>query len=234
MKLKLFVGLLGLLLGFGCRVQEPIERTVGNYYLNPTVDFEQVGKVVMLELENPTLYPEQGRDFSELLADGLCKKHLFSVRYIRRDDPVWQRFDLDSIRQCTPTQLAEIRQRLGADAVVFGSLHRYASYPHLLIGLYLKMIDLRTAKILWAIEDVWDSADRATQQRIRHYFETRMRTGYEPLNWKIFETSPRYFNKFVVFEITQTLPDYQTLSPAGFSSEKKPVRNSISKISSLF
>ncbi|MBP6124299.1 MAG: hypothetical protein KA469_00205 [Phycisphaerae bacterium] len=210
-----------ILLAGGCHVQQPVQRAEGNYYLNPSADFLHLGKVVMLELENLTLYPEQGRDFSEALADGLGKKHLFSVRLVRRSDPSWQRFDLDSIRQYTPQQLAEIRQNMGADAVIFGTINRYSSYPHLMLGVHLKMLDLRTAEIVWAIEDVWDSTDQSTQKRMEQYFETEMRTGYEPLNWKILENSPRYFNKFVVYEITRTLPDYQTLQNKILSSENK-------------
>ena len=56
---------------------------------------------------------------------------------------------------------------------------------------------------------------------MEQYFKTEMRTGYEPLNWKILENSPRYFNKFVVYEITRTLPDYQTLQNKILSSENK-------------
>ncbi|HOK66162.1 MAG TPA: hypothetical protein PK054_10230 [Anaerohalosphaeraceae bacterium] len=222
-----------LIAAVGCRIQEPAERPAGNFYLSPTADFEQIGKVVMLELDNPTSHPEQGRIFSEMLADGLGKKHLFSVRMIRREEPSWRQLDLDSIRRSTPQQLAEIRQNLGADAVVFGTMGRYSPYPHLLLSVHLKMLDLRTARIVWAIEDVWDSSDRLIQQRIRRYFETQMRTGYEPLNWKIVENSPLYFNKFVVFEITETLPSYQTMQKE-LSSEKNGLLSPVSKISAIF
>lgn len=110
---------------------------------------------------------------------------------------------------------------MGADAVIFGTINRYSSYPHLMLGVHLKMLDLRTAEIVWAIEDVWDSTDQSTQKRMEQYFETEMRRGYEPLNWKILENSPRYFNKFVVYEIVRTLPDYQTLQNKILSSENK-------------
>lgn len=234
MKNRIIWALVGLLLAGGCQIQEPVERPVGNYYLNPSADFEQIGKVVLLELENPTLHPEQGRNFSEILADGLGKRHLFSIRLVRRSDPSWQRFDLDSVRSSTPQQLAQIRQNLGADAVVFGTINRYDSYPHLLLGLQVKMLDLRTARIVWAIEDVWDSTDRMTQRRIRRYFETQMRTGYEPLNWKIFENSPLYFNKFVAYEITDTLPKIQSVPNPEEASEKNWFLRPVSKISSIF
>jgi hypothetical protein len=234
MKIGILGILAGLMLAGGCRIQEPAERPVGNYYLSPAADFEQIGKVVLLELENPTRHPDQGRQFSEILADGMGKKHLFSIRLVRRSDPSWQRFDLDSVRRCTPQQLAQIRQNLGADAVVFGTIHRYDSYPHLLLGVQVKMLDLRTARIVWGIEDVWDSTERITQRRIQRYFQTQVRTGYEPMNWRIFENSPLYFNKFVAYEITETLPNYQTLSNPSGTSEKKGFLSPISKISSIF
>ena len=126
----------------------------------------------------------------------------------------------------THQQLAEIREHL-TDAIVFGSVNRYSSYPHFLLALHLKMVDLRDASILWALEEVWDSSDKSTQQRIQQYFANQMKTGYEPLNWKILETSPRYFNKFVVYEVARTLPDYPSYESPSLSSENVRIFNRI-------
>lgn len=220
MKIRMF--LLGMCIGVvgtGCRITEPVEMPSGHYYLNPAAHFDQVGKVVILELNNQTVNREQGRELSQALADELGKKHLFSVRLIGCENPAWQQHDLDSIGQYTHQQLAEIRETLGADAMVFGNLNRYSSYPHFMLGLHLKMVDLRSAKILWALEEVWDSTDKSTQRRIQQFFDTQMKTGYQPMNWKILETSPRYFNKFVVYEVVRTLPNYPPEENLVLSSE---------------
>jgi hypothetical protein len=56
------------------------------------------------------------------------------------------------------------------------------------------------------MEQVWDSTDRQVELRMKEYYDEEIRRGYQPLDWKIMVTSPRAFNKFVVYEIGQTLP----------------------------
>lgn len=228
MSIRCYFSFIGFILGAaGCRVAEPVAMPSGHFYLNPSVRFSEVGKVALLELENRTFHLQQGQDLSQALADELGKKHLFSIRLIRRQEPAWSQNDLDGIGQYTHQQLAEIRETLKADAIVFGSVNRYSSYPHFLLALHLKMVDLRDASILWALEEVWDSSDKSTQQRIQQYFANQMKTGYEPLNWKILETSPRYFNKFVVYEVARTLPDYPSYESPSLSSENVRIFNRI-------
>ena len=91
------------------------------------------------------------------------------------------------------------------------------------------MIDLQEGKIIWALEEVWDSTDKATEQRMQKFFENQMRSGYQPMNWQVLETSPRYFNKFVAYEITQTLPRFEVAGNSNSSSENVLNFNSISK-----
>jgi len=208
-------------LATGCRIVQPMEMPAGHYYLNQNANFSKIGKVVLLELENITPRQEQSEAFTQALADGIGKKHLFSVRTVFHDDQAWQMLDLDSIHSYTHQQLGDIREKLGADAVIFGTINRCSSYPYFLIGINLKMVDLRYGKLLWAIEEVWDGTDLATEQRMKHYFETQMSTGYQPMNWQVLETSPRYFNKFVVYEITRTLPQIQVSGNSAISSENK-------------
>ena len=102
--------------------------------------------------------------------------------------------------------LALIEQELNVDAVIFGTIKRYRSYPHLLMALHLEMVDVRRGRLLWAMEEVWDSTDRQVELRMKEYYDKEVRQGYQPLDWKIMVTSPRAFNKFVVYEVGQTLP----------------------------
>lgn len=191
----------------GCRVIQPIEEPQGHYYLNPKSDFTAVSRVVLLELENESTYPELPAQLTQALADGLGKKHLFSVRTISRTDPLWTRLDLDNISTYSYEDLDQIQQELKADALVFGTIKRYQSFPHFQVAMHLKMVDLRQGRLIWAMEEVWDSTDKQVELRMRRYFENNMSAGYEPLNWQVFITSPRAFNKFVVSEIAVTLPE---------------------------
>jgi hypothetical protein len=81
----------------------------------------------------------------------------------------------------------------------------FRPYPHMTIGLRLKLIDLRDGQLLWAIEQVWDSADKTTEYRIRDYFRSQKRSGYAPLHEQLAAVSPIEFIKFVSYEVAETL-----------------------------
>jgi len=205
----------GVILLAGCRVVQPKAQTpYGHYYLDSPANFSAVDRVALLELENESPRVELAAQLTQVMADSFGKKHLFSIRTIGRMDPFWSRLDLNTIAAASPQQLQSIGEELNVDAVIFGTIKHYQSYPHLLMTLHLKMMDVRRGRLLWAMEQVWDSTDRQVELRMKEYFDTEMRDGYQPLDWRIIVTSPRAFNKFVVYEIGQTLP---RLMPADHS-----------------
>jgi hypothetical protein len=184
-----------------------IDEPQGHYYLNPQVNVGSVNRIALLELENQSERPELSELLSQTLAEGMGKKHLFSVRTIRRADPLWTSLNLDQITAYSYEDLALIRENLKVDAIVFGTIKHYRSFPHIQMSLHLKMVDVRQGKLIWAMEEVWDSTDKQVELRMKRYFSKEIRTGYQPLNWEVIITSPRAFNKFVVYEACSTLPD---------------------------
>jgi hypothetical protein len=197
----------GIFLCVGCNAVQPKAQTpYGHYYLDNHGNFSSVDRVVLLELDNQSNRVELPSQLTQGMADGLGKKHLFSIRTIDHTDPLWSRLNLDEITVSSKEDLALIGQELNVDAVIFGTIKRYRSYPHLLMSLHLKMMDVRRGRLLWAMEQVWDSTDRQVELRMKEYYEKEVRQGYQPLDWKILVTSPRAFNKFIVYEIGQTLP----------------------------
>ena len=81
----------------------------------------------------------------------------------------------------------------------------FGPYPHMTIGLRLKLLDLRDGQLLWALEQVWDSADKTTESHIKDYFLSQKRTGYAPLHEQLATVSSLEFIKFVSYEVAETL-----------------------------
>jgi hypothetical protein len=96
---------------------------------------------------------------------------------------------------------------------MFGTIQQYMPFPHLRASLSLRLVDLRSGFVLWAFEDVWDSNDKTVERRMQRFFKEQMRSGYEPINWQILVTSPRAFERFVAWEVAQTLPELQKDMP---------------------
>ncbi len=204
----------------GCTiVRGPQAQDTGHFYLNPYADISGVGKVVVFELDNRTSYPLLSETITDDLSQALQKKHIFTLSTLHHTDPKWRNLDLNSSNSYSLAELASIRHQLKADAVLFGSLTRYDPFPHMLMSLHLKLVDLRSGKLLWAMEQVWDSSDKRLEQRMKRYYKDQLRTGYEPMNWELLITSPRNFNRFVVYEVSATLPDVNRYARTPPSSE---------------
>jgi len=175
------------------------------YYLNPNKSLTTVGRVAIVELDNNSSYPKVSIDVTEKLYQALQKKQIFGLTVVRQNEPSWRSLQLDLGSKYTLDQLSAIYETLQCDAVLLGTITEFRPYPHMTIGLRLKLIDLRDGQLLWAIEQVWDCADKTTEYRIKDYFHSQKRSGYAPLHEQLAAVSPIEFIKFVSYEVAETL-----------------------------
>ena len=203
------------------------------YYLNPDKKLCTIGRVAIVELENDSSFPQISTDVTEALFHALQKKQLFSLTVVHRSDPAWRSLQLDLSSGLAPIlqknakwqpsqtrngtsacltgstftleQLLAIREALKCNAVLIGTITDFKPYPHTAIGLRLRLIDLRDGQLLWALEQIWDSADKTTEYRIKSYFQNQMRSGFAPLREQLVAISSLKFIKFVAYEVAETL-----------------------------
>jgi len=176
-----------------------------NYTLSSRRDLHRIHRVVLTELSCDDGGVSVGRGMTESLFRALQATRLFHVDVIDGADPVCRDLSLAKLEPYTIQELADMRRTLKCDAVLLGRINSYQSYPHMQIGLYLRLLDLRDGKLVWAVDDVWDTTDKAVEARIQRFFAARIRTGYEPEQWSVVLKSPRAFRKFVACEIAETI-----------------------------
>ena len=175
------------------------------YYINPNKSLSTVGRVAIVELNNNSSYPEISSNVTEKMYQALQKKQIFGLTVVRQDDSLWRSLQLDLESKYTLDQIITIRETLKCDAVLLGTITEFRPYPHMIIGLRLKLLDLRDGQLLWALEQVWDSADKTTEYRIKDYFRSHKRSGYAPLQEQLVSVSSLEFIKFVSYEVAETL-----------------------------
>lgn len=175
------------------------------YYINPNNSLSTIGRVAIVELDNNSSYPAISNDVIEKLYQALQKKQIFGLTVVRQTDSLWRSLQLDLNSQYTLDQISAIRETLKCDAVLLGTITEFRPYPHMILGLRLKLLDLRDGQLLWALEQVWDSADKTTQYRIKDYFRSQKRSGYAPLQEQLASVSSLEFIKFVSYEVAETL-----------------------------
>lgn len=189
----------------GCQLQTAGVPKLHGFYLNPDRYLSAVGRVALVELSNDSSYPQISADVTEALFLALQKKQVFGLTIVSQQDPSWRSLQMDRESQYNLEQLLATRKVLKCDAILVGAITEYQPYPHLTIGLRMKLIDLKDGDLLWALEQVWDAADKATECRIRKYFQREMRSGSAPLSQQLIAVSSLKFVKFVAYEVAETL-----------------------------
>ena len=189
----------------GCSFYSASAPAVEYYYLNPDKDLSTIGRVAIVELDNDSSYPQISVDVTETLFQALQKKQIFGLTVVRQNAPAWRSLQLDLNSTYTLAELFAIRKTLKCDAVLIGTVTEYRPYPHMAIGLRLKLVDLADGQLLWALEEIWDTADKTTEYRIKSYFQREMRAGFAPFREQLVVVSSLRFIKFVVYEVSETL-----------------------------
>ncbi|MHC4531715.1 MAG: hypothetical protein ACYSXD_09170 [Planctomycetota bacterium] len=197
-----FLFLLVILSGCGAnRVDKP---PVG-YYLNPDRDLSTIGRTALVELANNSAYPQTSADVTETLFQALQKKQVFGLTVIRQSETNWKKLQLDLDSEYTLEQLSAMRKDLNCDAVLIGAVTGFEPFPHLSMGLRLKLVDLADGQLLWALERIWDTTDKTTQERIKKYYRHHLLPGFDTLEKELGTVSSLKFLKFVSYETAETL-----------------------------
>ena len=192
----------------GCgQTPEPPEEPIG-FYVSSRHDVLRTARVVFIELAGEgECTPELARQAAEALAYAIQQRQLFRLDIVARTDPMCRDLPLDRLEALTLPDLSAMRSALRCDAVLFGHVSQFQPYPRMKMGLVLKLINLKDGKLVWGVDHTWDTADRTTEWRIRSYFDSEVRSGYDPLSYELVFASPRAFQRYVAHEVARTLPD---------------------------
>lgn len=201
--------LLQLLLLPGCVRYVAYESAPNNYYLNSAKDVKMIGRVALVELTNNSPIPQISLGVTESLFQEIQKRQIFGVTKFWQDDPDWRSLQMDIDTSYSFEELVQMQKMLKCDAVLSGTITGFEPYPHMSIGLRLRLIDLYDGQLIWALEQVWDTTDKMTQKRIEAYYNPkRPMLDDENLSGQLGSVSSLKFFKFVAHEITETLqPD---------------------------
>ena len=200
--LILLLSLMTLLSISGCYFYP--SKKVG-YYINPDKSLSHVGRVVLVELDNDSSYPQISADITESLFHELQKRQVFGLSIVKKNDPTWRSLQINQNSSYALEQLSAIQNTLKCNAVLSGTITQFRPYPHMVVGLRLRLIDLSDGQLLWAVEQIWDTADKTIENRIKKYFQENMKAGHDPVREQLATISSLNFIKFVTYEIASTL-----------------------------
>lgn len=199
------VALVLLVMTCGCQSDQRNSGMANSFYLNPHKDLATLGRVALVELNNKSGYPTISADLTEALFISLQKEQLFGLAAVHQDDPAWRGLqeNLDSLQALK--QLLAMRDTLKCNGLLVGTVTQYQPYPHMVVGLRLKLLDLTDGQLLWGLEQVWDASDANVRQRIHRDSRHGLLSGSGPLQDDMVVTSPLRFGKFIAQEVAATL-----------------------------
>jgi len=174
-----------------------------------------INRVVFIELAERNSYPGVAGDMTTALSHAIKARGLFGLDVIDRQDPICQAVSEVGRGGLTLEQIRKMRQTFHCDGILLGSINDFRPHPRMQLGVSLRMLDLKRGRIVWAVDHVWDTTDKAVEKRIQRFFSDRMRSGYEPMDWQIAMISPKVFQKFIAHELAETLPDPPPQAPKG-------------------
>lgn len=201
---KTIIILLPMLL-CGCMKLSILQPPDNHYYINRNKDLTKVGRVALLELANNSSFPLISTSTTETLYNALQKKQVFSLKVVLQNDTAWHNLQLEVDTDYDFKELAAISDALNCNAIFTGTVTVYKPYPHMALGLRLKLIDLTDGHLLWAFEQIWDTADKTTEDRIKKYFQRGSLLNSSGLKEKLGTVSPIMFLNFVANEVAETL-----------------------------
>lgn len=189
----------------GCNNGSSTMPNAIHYYLDPGKSLSQTGRVAIIELENQSNYPDISYDITSSLHRSLQKTQIFGISVISKENSIWSDLQINANDKYTLEQLSEIREKINCNAILTGTVTQYTPYPHTIVALNLKLTDLRDGKLIWAMEQIFDTSDKTTEARIEKYLQSQNNTKTNTLDSKLITISPVKFIDFVTYEIASTM-----------------------------
>lgn len=189
----------------GCESGRDNSGMANAYFLDRNKDLGALGRVALVEMDNLSGYPQISAEMTDAFYLEIQKQQIFGLVVVRQDDPAWRSLqeNVDSLQAMR--QLAVMRESLRSNGLLLGTITQYQPYPHMVISLRLKLLDLTDGQLVWGVEQVWDSTDKAVQKRIQKYYKQQLRSEHTPLSEELVVVSSLNFCKFVANEVASTL-----------------------------
>jgi len=147
-------------------------------------------------------------DLDSIMQLSLQRTNAFEVVPVERDTlfKLFHEYQFSSVSILPDDLLSVLAQKYAADAVLFVDLTQNRPYRPIALGLRAKLVDAKSAKILWAVDALFDSADPAVAGAAVDFSKRGTYTSEHNESTGSILLSPRAFASFVADSMFGTLP----------------------------
>lgn len=143
-----------------------------------------------------------------VLRGELTKQQRFELIFITPQQlREWtQRSSWTAESELPPTFFEALRRHVHCDGVLFSQVTQYQPYPPLSLGWRFKLVDGVSYQVVWAVDEIFDSRDKAVANSARRYQQASQTLGNTAPDSKIILTSPDRFAHYCAASMLGTLP----------------------------
>lgn len=199
------VAALALALPFTSCGSAPDEPKVINSYLAEPADLANVRRIMVLPFAQESGVQADCTKVRDAFVAELQKLRRFEVVPLPTDAREDDELNSSLARGRLSTDaMVRLCNRYSLDAVMVGSVTAWRPYtpPHL--GMRTQLISVHSGAPIWAVDAIYDSADRTTAGDLRHFVSHTQRDDGNLHGWEMTLLSPTKFTAFVAHRFVGT------------------------------
>lgn len=200
---------LGALVGLatlpGCNLERPPEPKAINSYLAEPTDLANVRRIMVLPFGHETGVTADCNKVRDAFVAELQKLRRFEVVPLpsaaSEDDELNR--SLAHGRLSTEA-MVKLCKRYLLDGVFLGSVTSWRAYtpPHL--GLRTQLVSVHSGAPVWAVDAIYDAAERSTISDLRHFTTTTQRDDGNLHGYELTMLAPGKFTSYVAHRVVGT------------------------------
>jgi hypothetical protein len=181
----------------------------GNVYGQTWPFGPNLRRVAVLPLITTRTGSECGQEaLGSVLLDELGQAKVFELAAVTPEQlEAWTGRKGWAASEVLPKELmTALLEKLGCDAVLFSELTRFQPYPPLAVGWSMKLADLRSGEILWAVDEVFDAGQPAVANGARRYAMKHSQLPGALSDSRLILLTPTAFGHYSAEAIFSTMP----------------------------
>lgn len=196
---------LPLLLAVGCKVEAPPRPKVVNSYLAERADLANVRRIMVLPFAHEAGVAMDCSKVRDAFVAELQKLRRFEVVPLpaeaREDEEL--NFSLSRGRLSTEA-IVRLCTRYSLDGLFLGSVTSWRAYTPVHLGLRTQLVSVHSGAPVWAVDAIYDAADRTTISYLRHYTETTQQDDGNLHGYQLSLLAPGKFTTYVAHRFVGT------------------------------
>jgi len=203
--LRCAVFVLPLFAALGCKVEAPPRPKVVNTYLAERADLANVRRIMVLPFAHEAGVAMDCSKVRDAFVAELQKLRRFEVVPLPAEASEDEELNFSLSRGRLSTEaVVRLCRRYSLDGLFLGSVTSWRAYtpPHL--GLRTQLVSVHSGAPVWAIDAIYDAADRSTISDLRHYTETTQQDDGNLHGYELTLLAPSKFTTYVAHRCVGT------------------------------